>query len=118
MALSYLVVLKKQKGLALKNMDLAFKEINQVNYDENQNILYYLAALIYFKLGEFTKSVTMLDEGIAFITKHDSHYMLANFYYLMAILADKMGQEDKRAEASNRQSLFNELFGEKIYKDI
>ena len=118
MALSYLAVLKKQKQLALKNMDLAFNKINQVNYDENQNILYYLAALIYFKLGEFTKSVTMLNKGIAFITKHDSHYMLANCYYLMAILAGKMGQDDKKIEAGNRQSLFNELFGEKIYKDI
>ncbi len=36
----------------------------------------------------------------------------------MSILADKMGQKDKKIEAGNRQDLFNELFGEKIYKDI
>mgnify|MGYP007038247431 CR=1 FL=1 len=70
-------------------------------YTENKE------SILLGKLGEFTKSVTMLNKGIAFITKHDSHYMLANCYYLMAILAGKMGQDDKKIEAGNRQDLFN-----------
>lgn len=118
LAIGYIYALQNKKITAVDNIDLAFRNWNEFSYDENQNILYYLAALIYFKLNDYQNSTAYLVDGITFIAKHDSHYMLANCYFLMARLSQEAHQDDKLLEASRRKDLFTELYGEKVFKDF
>ncbi len=118
LAMGCIDALQNNKTSAIDNIDLAFRNWNEFSYDENQNIIYYLAALIYFKLNDYQNSTAYLVDGISFIAKHDSHYMLANCYFLMARLAQEAHDDDKRLEAHQRKDLFSELYGEKVFTDF
>ena len=118
LAMGYIYALQNKHTAAMDNIDLAFRNWSEFSYDENQNILYYLAALIYFKLNDYQNSTAYLVDGIGFIAKHNSHYMLANCYFLMARLAQEAHQDDERLEAHRRKDLFTELYGEKIFQDF
>lgn len=118
LAIGYIDALKNNRTAAIDNIDLAFRNWTEFSYDKNQNILYYLAALIYFKLNDYQNSTAYLVDGIAFIAKHDSHYMLANSYFLLARLAQEAHRDDERLEANRRKDLFTELYGEKVFKDF
>lgn len=118
LAMGYIYSLKNKRTAAVDNIDLAFRNWDDYNYDENQNILYYLAALIYFKLNDYQNSTAYLVDGITFIAKHNSHYMLANCYFLMARLAQEAHDDDERLEAHRRKDLFSELYNEQIFQDF
>jgi len=118
LAIGYINALQNNRTAAVDNIDLAFRNWNDYSYEENQNILYYLAALIYFKLNDYQNSTAYLVDGIGFIAKHDSHYMLANCYFLMARLAQEAHQDDERLEAHRRKDLFTELYDEQIFEDF
>jgi len=118
LAIGYIYSLENKKTAAIDNIDLAFRNWNTFSYEENQNILYYLAALIYFKLNDYQNSTAYLVDGIRFIAKHDSHYMLANCYFLMARLAQEAHHDDERLEAHKRKDLFTELYDESVFEDF
>lgn len=118
LAIGYIYALENNRTAAVDHIDLAFRNWNEYDYSENQNILYYLAALIYFKLNDYQNSTAYLVDGIGFIAKHDSHYMLANCYFLMARLAQEAHHDDERLEAHRRKDLFTELYGEKIFQNF
>jgi len=118
LAMGYVYALQNKKTAAIDNIDLAFRNWNDYSYDENQNILYYLVALIYFKLNDYQDATAYLVDGIRFIAKHDSHYMLANCYFLVARLAQEAHNDDERLEANHRKDLFTELYGEQIFRDF
>lgn len=118
LAIGYIYSLKNKRTAAVDNIDLAFRNWDDYSYDENQNILYYLASLIYFKLNDYQNSTAYLVDGITFIAKHNSHYMLANCYFLMARLAQEAHDDDERLEAYRRKDLFSELYNEQIFQDF
>ncbi|WP_225349965.1 helix-turn-helix transcriptional regulator [Ligilactobacillus equi] len=87
-------------------------------YEENLNIIYYLVAMIHYKLGDYPTASRWINEGIAFVTSHNSHYMLANYYYLLAKVAHQSQVRDKEDVAQQRSQIFTELFAEKVYDDF
>ncbi|KRK45625.1 hypothetical protein FC66_GL001276 [Dellaglioa algida DSM 15638] len=99
-------------------IDQTFENFANLFYEENQNILFYLTSLIYFELADYTTSLNWIDKTITFATEHNSHYMLANSFYLMAQIAKKSEDDDKLLEATQNQKLLTNLFSEKIYKNI
>lgn len=102
------------KPTALQNLKHALKGLEQLSYVENQNVLYYLGSLVYFKMGAQMTAVQLLSKGITFIADHDSHYLLANCYFLLARLSD----QPMAATATTRSAIFEALYHEKIYKDF
>jgi putative alpha-1,2-mannosidase len=44
--------------------------------------------------------------------------MLANDYYLLAKIAQRLGKQDEAEAATKRSQLFNELFGEAVFADF
>lgn len=116
MAIGYVHSLENQKDLAEEYINKAFRNWDEFSYEENQNALYYLAALIYFKLNDYQDSTAYIADGIGFIAKHNSHYMLANCYFLLARLALVAHNDDERLEANRRKDLFTELYGENIFE--
>jgi len=117
-ASAYIYSLQGKKQMAVDSLDDAFQNWNEFDYDENQNILYYLAALVYFKLNDYQNSTAYLVDGIGFIAKHNSHYMLANCYFLLARLAQEAHNDDERLEAHHRKDLFTELYNESVFEDF
>lgn len=96
----------------------AVTSLDDLEYEENLNVIYYLAALIYFELENMNKATLLIEKAIVYITNHNSHYMLANCYYLMACIAKKSGETDKQQEAQGKSSFLNELFGEKLNENL
>lgn len=92
----------------------ALIEINEAPYEANLNAVYYLTALIYFDLGKYQFAVDYLKQDIAFATHHDSHYLLANDYRLLAEIAAVTGQKQQELVATAQEQFLVSLFHEKI----
>ncbi|WP_048704612.1 helix-turn-helix domain-containing protein [Companilactobacillus ginsenosidimutans] len=117
-SLAYAHATQHKGKLARANQDLAFNNLEKLKYDEDQNILFYLAALIDYELQDYEGSANKLKDGIKFITSHNSHYMLANSYYLLSLIAEKLNNDVEKIEASKRSNLFTDLYEENVFEDI
>ncbi|QYH51282.1 helix-turn-helix domain-containing protein [Liquorilactobacillus hordei] len=107
-----------QKTRALDFLKQATEKIDKAFYEENLNIVFYLAALIYLELDDTKESLKWIQAGIKFSTSHNSHYMLANCYRLLAQIAKKSEDLDQELEAQKRSNLFKHLFAEKVFDDF
>lgn len=88
--------------------------IETANYEENLNILFYLSALIAYEFQKNTLALSRVNQAIDFITQHNSHYMLANCYRLIAQIAADAGDRERQLEATQRQKFLTELFHEHV----
>ncbi|GBG93555.1 transcriptional regulator [Ligilactobacillus salitolerans] len=113
--------IQAKKGLADSASTLTIKamtDIDQANYTQNLNIIFYLAALTNYKLRKTKDALKWTAKGIAYITDHDPHYMLANLYRLIAQIAEENEQEDRKLEALQRSDFLKSLFKEKINENF
>lgn len=117
LALASLATVKAQQHLPHSAQQLtaqALAQLDQMPYEENQNILFYLAALTAYWLQEPELATDRLLRGIRFITDHQSHYMLANCYRLIAEIAQRAGRALDAAEARQKQRFLSTLFHEAV----
>ncbi|AFS01004.1 helix-turn-helix domain-containing protein [Lentilactobacillus buchneri] len=113
-----LAILKSKNHLqssATKLIQRAMQNIGNIKYEENINVIFYLAAFIDYQSGNNAMAVKQVESAITFITNHNSHYMLANCYYLIAQIAKNSGDKDQMLESLQRQKFLTELFHEKVY---
>jgi transcriptional regulator with XRE-family HTH domain len=116
-----LSLIKAKEGRITESDNLlkkATQSIQNAVYEENLNIVFYLAALIKYETNSTENSLKWLEKGISYITEHDSHYMLANCYHLLATIAKNSGKKDLQLQAQRRSSFLRELFGEKINENL
>ncbi|AKP65764.1 DNA-binding helix-turn-helix protein [Levilactobacillus koreensis JCM 16448] len=99
---------------AIQLVDQALTGIDQGPYEENCNIIFYLAALTAYFLQDSTLATQRLMTGITYITDHNSHYMLANSYRLLAEIAARAGRENDAVVAQQKQRFLSDLFHEKV----
>ncbi|MDV0430426.1 helix-turn-helix transcriptional regulator [Lactiplantibacillus sp. DA1] len=92
----------------------ALTGIDEGAYAENDNIVFYLAGLVAYEQHDTQLALTRLTQGLAFATTHNSHYMLANIYQLMAQLAMLAGESATAQVASQRSQVFKDLFKEQV----
>ncbi|MDG2984957.1 helix-turn-helix domain-containing protein [Latilactobacillus curvatus] len=59
------------------------------HYDENINILFYLYSLALYQDHHFQKAFAIANQGIDWLSNHDSHYMLADLFLLVACTIKK-----------------------------
>lgn len=114
--LGYLAARSNNRSEVQQQIESALHEIKDDRFDENLNIVYYLVALTYFELGQDNMSLNLVMQGIDFITSHDSHFMLANCYYLVAVLANRADEAAKETEATSQSNFLADLFNERVYK--
>ncbi|WP_409021611.1 helix-turn-helix domain-containing protein [Dellaglioa sp. P0083] len=117
-SLAFIYAKQNLQNKAEKYIDQTFLDFNKLSYEENQNILFYLTALIYFNLNDLTMSFNWINKSVKFATDHNSHYMLANSFYLMAQIAKRAEDKDNFLAATEKQQLLTGLFNEQIYKNI
>ncbi|WP_105956891.1 helix-turn-helix domain-containing protein [Apilactobacillus quenuiae] len=117
-SLAYVYILKKQNKITNYYIKKSINGINKLSFTNNYNIIYYLAALSKYKLGDYKESIKIINQFIDFAKINDSHYMLSNTYYLLSIVASINGEQDIFIKANNYQSMLNSLFKEKIFRNI
>lgn len=105
---------QQQPHRATQLIDQALKQLDQGPYEENRNIIFYLAALTAYFLHDSQLATSRLLTGITYITDHDSHYMLANSYRLLAEIAEQAGRENDAEAARQKQRFLTDLFHEKV----
>lgn len=93
-------------------------DFRELNYEKNLTILFYLEAYSYFTLGMLEKACQTLEEGIEFVTEHDSHFMLGNMFYMAAKVAEKAEKNNIIRENQQNSEMFEKLFNEKVFKEI
>ena len=121
LAMASLATVQAKQGRrhnATQLIDQALAAIEKMPYEENNNIIFYLAALTAYFLQDATMATQRLLTGIAYITTNNSHYMLANSYRLLAEIADRAGRENDAAEAHQKQQFLTDLFHEQVPKDF
>lgn len=96
----------------------SLKNLQDNIYHPNLNILFYLQAFNAYHQQNFLECTHTIENGLSFITNHDSHYMLANLYYLLAKVASKTNNLNLQNEATQRSKIFTELFNERPYQDF
>ncbi|MCT4488894.1 helix-turn-helix domain-containing protein [Levilactobacillus parabrevis] len=119
LAMASLATVQAKQGLrhsATQLSDQALAAIEQAPYEENSNIIFYLAALTAYFLQNATLATQRLLTGIVYITAHNSHYMLANSYRLLAEIADRAGRENEATDARQKQQFLTDLFHEQVPK--
>lgn len=94
------------------------KNIESIPYEPNLNILFYLEAYSYLNLGMLETAFLVLESAIDFISNNDSHFMLGNIYFLATKVAERAEQLNIVRDNEQKSSIFEELFNEKIYKNI
>ncbi|MFD1671302.1 helix-turn-helix transcriptional regulator [Agrilactobacillus yilanensis] len=108
---SSLACISAKRGLnkqAQQRIYTALADLTATAYDENQNICFYLTALTCYQLHDFIGSLQLLDRGIQFTSAHDSQYLLANYYCLVAQILDAQEHHNLKKEALQQEQL---LFG-------
>jgi transcriptional regulator with XRE-family HTH domain len=101
-----------------KYLQQSFADIKSAVYHPNLNILFYLQAFNAYRQQDFLECTHAIENGLNFITNHDSHYMLANLYYLLAKVASQTNDLNLQSEAAQRSKIFAELFSEHPYQDF
>lgn len=93
-----------------------FSDLERINYERNQNILYYLYGMALFLQNNYSKAAQILEKGIQFTSQHDTHFMLANIFFLLARIAERAENEEVKTEARQKSRLLKDIFNESIYK--
>ncbi|WP_251945803.1 helix-turn-helix domain-containing protein [Levilactobacillus brevis] len=115
MSLALIHANRQQSSASEEAMTQAVTQLKTAPYEANLNSLFYLAAVSHLKLNQLTIAAQWLERGIDFATDHDSHYMLANDYHLLAVIASRSEQIDQQRTAQATEHVLTTLFHESIY---
>lgn len=121
LALAALAVIKAKLGYPKTANELvreSLTNIETVPYQADLNVVYFLSALVAYTLQENDLAGQRLAAGITYITAHQSPYMLANSYRLLAQIAARQGRSTDQQTALAQQRFLSQLFHEKISSDF
>jgi len=109
-----------QQGLktsTLRQINLSFKNLTKMEYDENFNLIFYVPALSYFQLSKFDLAIEVIEQGIHYIISNESHFMLINSLYLMANITEVIKQNNTQL-AIKSYDIFNAFIHERTYETV
>ena len=113
---SYVYAQQGLKTSTFAQIELAFRHLEKSTYDENLNLLFYIAALSYFHISKFDLAIQTLEKGIKFALSNNSHSMMINSLYLMANIAE-MVKEENVGLTIKSYSLFNSFIHQPLYEE-
>ncbi|KRN75251.1 DNA-binding helix-turn-helix protein [Weissella kandleri] len=108
-SIGYVYSLQGKSHIVMGLLKETLRLIDSVKYEENLNIIYYVVALSYYRLGKYQNSLECIELGIKFITNHNSHYMLANSYRLLAETSNN------NIDLHNKSDFLSQLFSEPVF---
>ncbi|WP_119326389.1 helix-turn-helix transcriptional regulator [Companilactobacillus musae] len=114
-SLAYIYARQGLKTSAYRQISLSLKNIHKTDYEENLNLIFYVAALSYFELSQFDLAIETIEDGIHFTINNGSRFMLINSIYLMANIANVIKQNNAHL-ALRSYDLFNNFIHERTFE--
>lgn len=114
--LAYVYAQQGLKTFTFTQIKLAFRNLEKSTYDENLNLLFYIAALSYFHISKFDLAIQTLEKGIKFSLSNDSHTMMINNLYLMANIAEIVKDENASLTVKS-YNIFNSFIHQPLYEE-
>lgn len=108
-SLGYVYSLQGKSSISSELLNESVSLVDKIKYEENLNIIYYVVALSYYQLGEYQDALKYIELCIKFITDHNSHYMLANSYRLLAETSKN------NIDLYNKSDFLSKLFSEPVF---
>lgn len=118
MTLAYVYARQGLRISAFNQIELAFKNFEKAKYDENLNILFYLASLSYFQLSKYDLAIEWIERGIKFIQDNHSHFMLINSLFLMANIAELVKDDSENIHNLRSYDLFRSFVRERPFEKV
>jgi len=116
--LAYVYAQQGLKMSAIRQITLSLKNLEKAKYEENLNIIFYLASLSYFQLSKQDLAIQTIEQGIKFIMDNESHYMLINSLYLMANVAEVVKNDAEQLQTMKRYDIFNNFVHERTFEEV
>ncbi|GEO65038.1 helix-turn-helix domain-containing protein [Companilactobacillus nantensis] len=116
-ALAYVYASQGLKTSALRQIELSLNNFPKTAYEENLNLVFYIAALSYFQLSKFDSAMEVIEQGVHYIMENNSHFMLINSLYLMANVAEMVKQNNAQLAIKN-YDLFTAFLHERAYESV
>lgn len=116
--LAYVYAQQGLKMSAIRQINLSLKNLEKAKYEENLNIIFYLASLSYFQLSKQDLAIKTIEQGIKFIMDNESHYMLINSLYLMANVAEVVKNDTEQLQTMKRYDIFNDFVHERTFEEV
>lgn len=85
------------------------------HYDENINILFYLYSLALYQDHQFQQAFSIANQGIDWLSEHDSHYMLADLFLMVAKAATALHDPKVAADANLKSDTLADIFNQSRY---
>jgi len=116
-ALAYVYAKQGFKHSTFRQIKLSLRSLTEDDYEENLNLIFYIAALSYYQISAFDAAIEVIEQGINFIIENESHFMLINSLYLMATIAEIV-KEDNTQLAIKSYDIFNAFIHERTLERV
>lgn len=88
--LAYVYAKQGLRISAIRQIEFAQKNLDEIDYDENLNVIYFMSALSYLAISKYDLAFEMVEKNINFTNQNNSHFMLLDSIYLMAHISEKI----------------------------
>lgn len=99
--LAYIYSKQNLRSSSIQQIKMALNNIENVKYEENLNIIYFVAALSYFQISRYKPALDMVRRGINFSQRNASAFMLINNFYLLAYIKKTVCERRLKIKHSN-----------------
>lgn len=113
--LAYVYAKQGLRTSAIRQIELSQRDLDEITYDENLNIVYFVAALSYLALNKYDQAIEMVEKGINFTRQNNSHFMLLDSIYLMAHITEKIQTRYHKLGNIKKHDIFNDFIRERSY---
>ena len=113
--LAYVYAKQGLRTSAIRQIELSQRDLDEIAYDENLNIVYFVAALSYLALNKYDQAIEMVEKGINFTRQNNSHFMLLDSIYLMAHITEKIQTRYHKLGNIKKHDIFNDFIRERSY---
>lgn len=116
--LAYVYAKQGLRTSAIRQIELSQRDLDEITYDENLNIVYFVAALSYLALNKYDQAIEMVEKGINFTRQNNSHFMLLDSIYLMAHITEKVQTKYHKLGSIKKHDIFNDFIHERSYAKV
>ncbi|WP_427910809.1 helix-turn-helix transcriptional regulator [Pediococcus parvulus] len=83
--------------------------------NDNLNSIYYLYANCLFNNSEFEPDLQVVNQGMTYITAHDSHFMLADLLLLKSAILSQLKQPQAAKDSAKKAQTLSEIFQTELF---
>ncbi|GAY71945.1 hypothetical protein [Lentilactobacillus kosonis] len=86
--------------------------------DKNLNVVFYQYGMALLHQKKLNESINVLQNGVKWATDHDSNFMLADFFFMLAHEYVAINDEVHAKEADNNYRVISKVFNQNVNRSI